>query len=148
MAETEDLYEILQLHPSAYSEVIQATFHLLAQLFHTNRNPTRAAAIRMAEINRAYVVLSDPEQRAAYDRSRSQGRSEQRNTTSVSSPVPDVIRAKSFQLVNDDDEVRAELGLDDDGSLSLTMRDQEGNDRCVLRRRRLTKSSYARPKRH
>ena len=70
MSETEDLYEILQLHPSAHPDVIQATYRRLALLYHPDRNTSPEATDMMATVNRAYGVLSDPEKRAEYDRSR------------------------------------------------------------------------------
>ncbi len=45
MPETEDLYEIMQVHPSAHPEVIQAAYRRLAQLYGPDRGlypaPTR-----------------------------------------------------------------------------------------------------------
>lgn len=70
MAETEDLYEILHLHPSAHPDVIQAAYRRLALVYHPDRNSSPEATTMMAAINRAYAVLSDPEQRAEYDRGR------------------------------------------------------------------------------
>ena len=70
MAEAEDLYEILQVHPSAHPEVIQAAYRRLALLYHPDRNRSPEAARLMARLNRAYDVLRNPEKRAAYDRNR------------------------------------------------------------------------------
>ena len=70
MPETEDLYEILHLHPSAHPDVIQAAYRRLALLYHPDKNPSPEATEMMAAVNRAYAVLSDPENRAEYDRSR------------------------------------------------------------------------------
>ena len=70
MPESEDLYEILHLHPSAHPDVIQAAYRRLALLYHPDKNPSPEATEMMAAVNRAYAVLSDPEQRAEYDRSR------------------------------------------------------------------------------
>ena len=70
MPETEDLYEILQLHPSAHQDVIDAAYQRLALLYHPTTDPSPEAAGRLAAIGRAYAVLGDPEKRAAYDQSR------------------------------------------------------------------------------
>ena len=66
-----DYYEILQISPSAEPEVIQAAYGRLARKYHPDRSPHPAATQRMAELNAAYEVLSDPTRRRAYDRSRS-----------------------------------------------------------------------------
>lgn len=71
MPETDDLYEILHLHPSAHPDVIQAAYRRLALLYHPDKNPSPEATEMMAAVNRAYAVLSDPEKRAEYDRTRS-----------------------------------------------------------------------------
>ena len=70
MPETEDLYEILHLHPSAHPDVVQAAYRRLALLYHPDKNPSPEATEMMAAVNRAYAVLSDPAQRAEYDRRR------------------------------------------------------------------------------
>ena len=65
-----DYYEILQVSPSAHPDVIQAAYRRLALLYHPDRNPSEDAVRIMAQLNEAYAVLSDPEQRAQYDRKR------------------------------------------------------------------------------
>ena len=65
-----DYYEILQVSPSAHPDVIQAAYRRLALLYHPDRNPSEDAVRIMAQLNEAYAVLSDPEQRAQYDRQR------------------------------------------------------------------------------
>ena len=123
MSEPADFYEILQVHPSAYPEVIDAAYRRLARIYHPDRHPAPDAAARMAEINRAYDVLKDPGQRAAYDR---QGAGSDNGTADA---VADVVRAKSFQLVNDAGQTRAELALDADGDPALVMNDRNGKRR-------------------
>jgi len=70
MNEAEDLYEILQVHPAAHPEVIQATFRRLTLLYHPDRNQSAEAAEMMKRLNLAYEVLGAPDRRAAYDRAR------------------------------------------------------------------------------
>ncbi len=70
MTDPEDLYETLQVHPSAHQAVIDATYQRLAELYHPSADPSPEAAAMLGAIGRAYAVLGDPEQRAAYDQSR------------------------------------------------------------------------------
>lgn len=66
-----DYYAILGVVPNAEDIVIKAAYKALAQRYHPDRNPDSPdAAKRMAEINEAYQVLSDPPQRKAYDQER------------------------------------------------------------------------------
>jgi curved DNA-binding protein CbpA len=64
-----DAYEILQIHPSALPEVVEAAYRVLAMLHHPDRNGSPDGSA-MAELNWAYATLRDPEQRIAYDRDR------------------------------------------------------------------------------
>ena len=70
MPETEDLYKVLQVHPTAETEVIQAAYRKLADRYHPDKNPSSDANARMTMINRAYETLSNPDERRAYDKSR------------------------------------------------------------------------------
>jgi curved DNA-binding protein CbpA len=67
MATTRDAYEILQVHPNALPQVVEAAYRALALVHHPDRTGSQQL---MAELNWAYSVLRDPEQRMAYDRSR------------------------------------------------------------------------------
>ncbi|MFI5258094.1 MAG: J domain-containing protein [Candidatus Limnocylindrales bacterium] len=62
-----DLYEVLQVHPRAESEVIRAAYRTLARKYHPDHG---GDARRMIEINDAWDVLGDPRRRAAYDAER------------------------------------------------------------------------------
>lgn len=61
-----DYYQILQVHPDAEPEVIQAAYRRLAQKYHPDVNGK--SITKMQELNEAYEVLSQPGERAAYDR--------------------------------------------------------------------------------
>jgi DnaJ-domain-containing protein 1 len=64
-----DYYRILGVLDDAEDIVIKAAYRALAQKYHPDRwqgNPTEATR-RMAEINAAYAVLSDPDKRREYD---------------------------------------------------------------------------------
>lgn len=66
-----DLYRVLQVDPSAHPRVIQAAYRALARMYHPDQTAT-SGSIEMVLVNRAYAVLRHPEQRLAYDRSRTE----------------------------------------------------------------------------
>lgn len=69
--ESKDLYELLQVHPAADPDIIQAAYRKLASKYHPDKNEgSEEAESMMRAINLAYEVLSDPEQRKAYDAER------------------------------------------------------------------------------
>ena len=61
-----DYYEALQLSPNATVDTIQRVYRLLALRYHPD-NADTGSAQTFQLILQAYRVLSDPEQRAAYD---------------------------------------------------------------------------------
>jgi DnaJ-class molecular chaperone len=61
------LYETLEVSPAASAGVIKAAYRCLAQHNHPDKNPDAASCGRLALINQAYSVLSDPQQRQRYD---------------------------------------------------------------------------------
>lgn len=67
-----DPYAVLGVARNASPEEIRAAYRELVARYHPDRhqgNPLEElAAAKLAEINRAYEILSDPERRAAYDR--------------------------------------------------------------------------------
>lgn len=67
-----DYYEILGVLPSAEDIVIRAAYKALAQRYHPDKwqGDPQEASRRMAELNEAYGVLSDPARRTQYDRTR------------------------------------------------------------------------------
>ncbi len=65
-----DCYGILQVHPKAEKEVIEAAYRKLAAKYHPDVSQASDALERMKRINTAYEVLSDPVKRAAYDAGR------------------------------------------------------------------------------
>ena len=130
--EPADLYEILQVHPAALPEVIQAAYLMLAQIHHPDRNPAPDAIARMAELSRAYGTLSDPQQRAAYDALRAGTSVGNSSTLAGDAVVHDIVRAKSFQLVDDAGRTRGELSLDFAGDPTLFMKDSNGQRRFLI----------------
>lgn len=64
-----DLYSELGVTPQAEPEVIRAAYRALALRFHPDRQvgASASAEAKMARINHAYSVLSQPKSRRAYD---------------------------------------------------------------------------------
>ncbi len=67
---TFDPYAVLQVVPTAEQEVVTGAYKALAFKYHPDRDASRRAADKMAELNRAYAMLRDPAGRSQYDRSR------------------------------------------------------------------------------
>ena len=71
-----DHYEMLGVEPTASPEDIRAAYRRMMQMVHPDRNPNNPQAEALArQVNAAYEVLSDPGQRADYDRGRNRATS-------------------------------------------------------------------------
>lgn len=66
--EENNYYEVLQVEPTANQVDIDASFRRLARLYHPDRNESTFATTFMQELNVAYSVLRDPQQRLEYDK--------------------------------------------------------------------------------
>lgn len=64
-----DAYRVLQVDSSAEQIVIQAAYRVLARRFHPDGE--HPDPHRMAELNRAYALVRDPDSRRRYDLKRS-----------------------------------------------------------------------------
>ncbi|NCI46076.1 J domain-containing protein [Sediminibacterium sp. WSJ-3] len=62
-----DLYQILNLPPTATPEDIRRAFRKLALQYHPDKNDDPAAVKQFTEIQEAYAVLRDPVKRASYN---------------------------------------------------------------------------------
>ena len=66
-----DFYDILGVPRDVSDEDLKKAYRKLALKYHPDRNPgNKAAEERIREINAAYEVVGDPEQRRTYDRLR------------------------------------------------------------------------------
>jgi len=63
-----DYYKILKIPKTATRDQIKNQFRILVKEWHPDRNPDAASKEKMAEINKAYEVLSDKERRKNYDK--------------------------------------------------------------------------------
>lgn len=91
-----DHYATLGVTTDAEAIVIRAAYKTLSQRYHPDKCPPaqRAAAHRrMAEINAAFDVLSDPALRRAYDEQQSYSSSKQQPTSGSSPPMTGLARA-------------------------------------------------------
>jgi len=95
MTEARDYYAVLQVDPRAEPDVIHAAYRRLAAKYHPDVNPSPEAAQQMTEINAAYAVLKDPDQRAEYDRARGAyyARASARSARATSVPTTDTSAA-------------------------------------------------------
>ena len=65
-----DAYEVLEVHPRAHQEVIQAAYRVLAAIYHPDRDASGASTRRMSELNAAYARVRTLALRELYDRER------------------------------------------------------------------------------
>jgi len=68
MSNSKTHYDTLSISPSASQSEIKLAYRDLVKRFHPDRHPDEKTHDRMATINVAYEVLSDPQRRRLYDR--------------------------------------------------------------------------------
>lgn len=69
MATWIDYYKILQVHSMAEIEVIESAYKRLCRKYHPDVNKSHTAAEKIIQLNMAYEVLKDQEQRKKFHRS-------------------------------------------------------------------------------
>ena len=83
-------YEVLGVSQTASAAEIRAAYHDLAARYHPDRHDGNAladlATEKLASLNAAYEVLSDPERRAAYDSELAQESQSQRTRSERAAP--------------------------------------------------------------
>lgn len=65
----ENPYNILGVSPAATAEEIKKAYRSLAMRYHPDRSMHPGAEVRFNAIKTAYELLSDPQQRTAYNQS-------------------------------------------------------------------------------
>ena len=80
-------YAVLGVDPSADASAIRSVYRKRAAELHPDRNPgfRDQATAALAELNAAWAILSDPQQRARYDRDHTD---EQPTSTPSGDPAP------------------------------------------------------------
>jgi DnaJ-class molecular chaperone len=66
-----DYYKVLQIDLEAEPAIIEAAYRALAAKLDPAHDLTGIHQVRMAELDRAFAVLSDPDRREAFDQERS-----------------------------------------------------------------------------
>ena len=62
-----DYYAILLIQKNASQDEIKKQFRILAKKWHPDKKQSNSAEEKMAQINMAYEVLSNPKRRKMYD---------------------------------------------------------------------------------
>ena len=68
----QDYYEVLKIHPSADHEMAAQAYWHLARKYNAASAYDLGATKRLEELNEAFAVLGSPDQRADYNRSRTE----------------------------------------------------------------------------
>jgi curved DNA-binding protein CbpA len=90
VSETADHYRVLQVHPAADLEVIQAAYRVLARRYHPDHSGSDET---MKRLNAAWEILRDPGSRGEYDRSLGMAPGTVASTSGTTSSSSSVIHA-------------------------------------------------------
>ena len=103
-------YEILEISEKASQEVIHMAYKALCKKYHPDvyQGNKKFAEEQIKKINEAYVVLSDPLKRKAYDDSlNSKNYYEQPKKEKMDSPVITLLK-RGFMALEDGDWIKAD----------------------------------------
>jgi len=115
----QDFYDVLGVPRDVSDEDLKKAYRKLVLKYHPDRNPgNKAAEERIREINTAYEVVGDPEQRRTYDRLRfgDEAREEAPDPAVILEQMEQKLfdegRKEIFaQLIKDTKRVKAELAV-------------------------------------
>jgi WD40 repeat protein len=89
-----NLYDILGVPPKADNDAVRSAYRNLARTFHPDVNPDPKAHEKMAQINVAFEVLSDPVRRMEYDVSIGQADYSEPEASHRDSRHPDAVQVQ------------------------------------------------------
>ncbi|MDX1344063.1 MAG: DnaJ C-terminal domain-containing protein [Reinekea sp.] len=92
--EFKDYYKILGVKPDADAKTIKTAYRKLAQKYHPDMNPDKAAEAKFRDIAEAYQVLKNEQRRAEFDELRQYGS----RTSGDFRPPPGWQGARDFQF--------------------------------------------------
>jgi curved DNA-binding protein CbpA len=107
----QDYYELLQVHPRADQDTIQAAYERLCERYADERLEGAAEELvelaqqKRADIDHAYAVLSDPERRAAYDKEVERPRKQSAAASSASPRGKKPKQSEQEEADEDEDEI-------------------------------------------
>lgn len=144
-----DYYSILQITPRASTDEVKKAYRRLVRQFHPDASDTDDAKERFHQIQEAYDVLSDPPQRAAYDRKQKEKvHAYQKNQSTVekgrtrTTSARDAARSdppdeKLYNILRDYNEKRAEVSAKRQGTYTGSRKEVTGSrimDSSVFKR--------------
>ncbi|MFP4528451.1 MAG: DnaJ domain-containing protein [Candidatus Kapaibacterium sp.] len=88
--ELKDYYKILGVRRTASSGEIKKAYYRMARIFHPDRNPGRDTLDRFVEVNEAYRILGNLDERLRYAEYL-------RKNSSKSAPKKNSVRNRKFQ---------------------------------------------------
>ena len=66
-------YKTLQVHPQATQQEIKQSYRRLVKLFHPDTQAPSANKNKIIELNKAYEILGNPQNRRQYDHEQKSG---------------------------------------------------------------------------